>query len=353
MADVYALLLAGGRGSRFWPLSRKKLPKQCLHLDGDLTLLGQTFARLDGLVNAGNTLVLTGGDMEQPVRAALPGLPADSFLVEPSGRNTAPCIAWGGHEVGRRTNGEGIVVVLPADHRIGRPDAFRDSIRQAIRLAKETGDIVTLGIQPNRPETGYGYLELGESVQVEGVEARTVSKFCEKPDSKRAARWVQGKTHLWNAGIFVFRVDAFMRELATHLPATSTALDRLHQDGVTIADVWGQMDATSIDYGVMEKCERILTIPIDVDWSDLGDWEAVGQHLPEIAGGTGMAAGAVAKDASGCVVHAPGQVVALLGVTDLVVVSTKDAILVMPRERAQEARSIPDLLEQAGLSAHT
>ena len=181
MADVYALLLAGGRGSRFWPLSRKKLPKQCLHLDGDLTLLGQTFARSGSVVNAGNTLVLTGGDMEQPVRAALPGLPADSFLVEPSGRNTAPCIAWGGHEVGRRTNGEGIVVVLPADHRIGRPDAFRDSIRQAIRLAKETGDIVTLGIQPNRPETGYGYLELGESVQVEGVEARTVSKFVKSP----------------------------------------------------------------------------------------------------------------------------------------------------------------------------
>ena len=144
-----------------------------------------------------------------------------------------------------------------------------------------------------------------------------------------------------------------MRELAAHLPATHQALEKLKAGGCSIVDVWNQMDATSIDYGVMEKCKRILTIPIDADWSDLGDWEAVGQHLPSIPGGAGVAAGAVAKDASGCVVHAPKQVVALLGVHDLVVVSTDDAILVMPRERAQDARSIPDLLAQAGFSSLT
>jgi len=351
--NIYALVLAGGRGSRFWPLSRNARPKQCLALDGGESLLSKTVARVGPLVDPEHVLVLTGPAMETPVREALPQLKRDAFLVEPSARNTAPCIGWGAVEVARRGGEDAVVVVLPADHRIGDEERFRAALSAAADLAQSSGDIVTLGIRPTRPETGYGYLELGGAVAGAPMGARTVQKFCEKPAIERAREWSEDGEHLWNGGIFVFRVDAMLREFERHLSGTGAALRRLQSGSVGLPEVWEDLEATSIDYGVMERSDRILTIPIDVEWSDLGDWEAVGQHLPQIEGGRGLCAAALAQDASDCVVHAPGKVVALVGVHDLVVVSTGDAILVMPRARAQDARVIPGILEDLGLKKYT
>jgi mannose-1-phosphate guanylyltransferase len=351
--DVYALVLAGGRGSRFWPLSRQARPKQCLALDGDHSLLAQTLSRISALIPHERSLVLTGPQMEAPVRAALPALDAGNFLIEPSARNTAPCIAWGTLEVENRAGGSAIVVVLPADHRVGQEAEFRAALEAAVALARDSGDIVTLGVRPDRAETGYGYLELGPDVEEGPSGAREVRRFCEKPDRAHALEWLQHGQHLWNAGIFVFRVDAMLREIATHLPGSSAALGALRNGSRSLEEVWEELEATSIDYGLMEKCERILTIPLDVEWSDLGDWEAVGRHLPDTPGGKGVCEASVSIDSQGCVVHAPGKVVALVGVEDLIVVSTPDAILVMPRSQAQKARSIPAILEDMDLSGYT
>jgi len=291
--------------------------------------------------------------MEVPVRASLPDLDAGNFLIEPSARNTAPCIAWGTLEVESRANGSAVVVVLPADHRIGQGEKFRSALRSAIALARDSGAIVTLGVRPDRAETGYGYLELGTEVENGPPGARVVRRFCEKPDRARALEWLEKGQHLWNAGIFVFRVDAMLREMAAHLPGTGAALDALRSGSHSLEEIWDDLEATSIDYGLMEKCDRILTIPLDVEWSDLGDWEAVGQHLPDTPGGKGLCRASVSIDSSGCVVHAPGKVVALVGVEDLVIVSTPDAILVMPRSQAQKALSIPAILEDMDLSGYT
>ena len=344
--DLYAVILAGGRGTRFWPVSRRSRPKQCVSLSGGPTMLQETVARLAPLIPPERVLVLTGPDMAALVREQLSAVPADNVIVEPSPRNTAPCIALAAVEVERRGGAQAVLAVLPADHHIGDAGDLREVLAAARQAALATHALVTLGIEPRHPEPGYGYLEVGpERGRWGGRAFRQVSRFTEKPDRSTAQRWLAAGSHLWNAGMFLFTAEAIREAIGEHLPQTASAMAELARDPGALERVWPQMTATSIDYGIMERSSHILTVPCDPDWSDLGAWPALSDILPAVEGGAGVAHKVVSVDSKDCVVFAPGKTVALVGLEDCVVVDTDDAILIMARDRAQSLRDLLSRLD--------
>ena len=353
MEGLYALILAGGRGTRFWPVSRKSMPKQCIAIAGETPLLAQTIERLNLLIPPERILVATGADMEDAVRQAVPDIPSENILVEPWGRNTAPCIGWGLVEVGRRDS-NAVLVVCPSDHLIHDKHGLAEAIKSAALSAKTTNKIVTLGITPDRAETGFGYLELGPPVGEWGQNTvHTVAQFVEKPDPATAEKYLAGGKHLWNAGMFVFSVGAGRDAYRTHLPKTAEALERISRDPKAIQIEWGNLEATSIDYGIMERSRHILTIPLDVGWSDVGTWSAAGETMPDAPGGRGVAKAIVNRDSENCIIHAPGKTVAILGLEGIVVVDTPDALLVMSADRSQQVGDVVRQIEEMELDGVT
>lgn len=338
--DQFAVVLAGGRGTRFWPLSRRARPKQCLSLDGGPTLLQRTIARTG--LPAERILVVTGPDMLDAVREQVPGI---ALLVEPSPRNTAAAIAWAALEVERR-GGAGMFV-LPSDHLVADEEAFRASLGVAAKVAG-TGALVTLGVRPTRAETGFGWIEVVEGAGPD----HAVKGFVEKPPRDVAERLLASGRHLWNAGMFAWAPAAILAAVETHLPRTAAMIARL-RSGHTVDDVWALSDATSIDYGVLERAQGIRVLPVGFGWSDVGSWPALWEVLPAVEGGVAVADAVVAVRARGNVVHAPGKLVALLGVEDLVVVDTPDALLVAPRSEAQDVRLLLAEVERRGLLRQT
>ncbi len=343
--DFYAVVLAGGRGTRFWPLSRRSVPKQCLSIDGGPTLLQRTLART-GLPPE-RILVVTGPDMVEPVRAQIPGV---EVLVEPSPRNTAPAIAWATWEVARR--GGTACAILPSDHVIADEPAFRASLAHAVDVAA-TGALVTLGVRPTRAETGYGWIEPEDGPEPGRPDRtdRPVRRFVEKPPLETAERLLAGGRHLWNAGMFVWTPKALLDAVAQHLPGTAAMLAQLDA-GASVEEAWGLSDATSIDYGVLERARGIRVVPVDFGWSDVGSWPALLDVLPPGEGGVAVAEAVVARRAEGNIVHAAGKLVALLGVDDLIVVDTPDALLVARRSDAQEVRLLLEEVERRGLGRY-
>lgn len=343
MAGVVAVILAGGSGTRFWPLSRSARPKQCLSLDGGPSLLRRTVERVRGLVAEDALLVVTGRPMEAAVRAELPELTATQILVEPSGRNTAPSIAWAvarlAPEGPAAGAGEQVVIVLPSDHHIEDEAAFQAALRTAVEAAARLDGLVTLGLSPTRPETGFGYLELGGPVPgFAGASVRRVAAFREKPDALTAAAYLSGGAHLWNAGMFVFRSSVFWAELSAHLPRTAAALAGA---GPIMGEAqWLQTDAISVDYGVMERCQSIFTVPCAFGWSDVGSWAGAEGLLPVVEGGRGRAGCVRAVHSTGNVVWAPGRDLSLVGLHDTVVIDVGDAVLVMSKTEGEAMRQL-------------
>ena len=348
--DVFVLIIAGGRGTRFWPWSRRGLPKQCLSVNGETTLIRATVDRVLPIIPAERVLVVTSAEMAEPLRAELGMLPPENLLVEPEGRNTAPAVGWGVLEVGHRSHGRNaVMIVLPSDHLIREEDELRDLLLDCAEAARATNALVTIGLVPTRAETGYGYLEVGGALGSFGDRPfLRVSRFVEKPDAELAAQYVAGGEHLWNAGMFVFTVEAMRDAYRQHLPRTWTALEQLRAHPERLVELYNKMDRTSIDYGVMERHSHVLTVRGELGWSDVGSWEALAEILPPVSGGVGRAALVVSHDAQQNVVYAPGQTVALLGVEGLVVVQVGDVLMVCPRERAQDVRALTVALEQLG-----
>jgi mannose-1-phosphate guanylyltransferase len=337
------VVLAGGRGTRFWPLSRRARPKQCLSLDGGPTLLARAIAR-SGLPPA-RVLVVTSAEVADAVRAEAG---AAHVLVEPSGRGTAPAIAWAAREV--RARGGDRMVVLPADHVVSDETAFRRALGAAWTAA-DAGALVTLGIRPTRAETGFGWIE------PEGAAGGSlpVRRFLEKPPQEVAERLLAGGTALWNAGIFVWTLDALEAALAAWLPRTVAALDAVDA-GSPLAEAWCDLDAISIDHGVLERAApggRVAVVPVACGWSDVGAWSALAEVLPVGEGGVVRAEAVVALRAADNVVHAPGRLVALADVEGLVVVDTPDVLLVTTRASAQSVRALVEEVERRGWVRYT
>jgi mannose-1-phosphate guanylyltransferase len=351
--NLKVLIMAGGRGTRFWPLSRAARPKQCIALGGERSMIQQTVDRLSGLVAPECVLIATGRDMEQAVRAQLPQLPDENFLVEPRGRNTAPCIAWGAVEIARRWGGDAVMAVLPADHVVADEGSFRRVLAAAAEGASRTNSLVTIGIQPTRPETGYGYLKVGGELGRWGGEPfLRVRRFVEKPESETAQTFLESSEYLWNAGMFCWTVDAIRDAYREYLPGTWAAMEALAHRPDSIEELWERFDATSVDYGVMERSRGVLTVPADLGWSDVGAWTALHEVLPSGPGGTVVASDRVVLDAEDNVVHSPEKLVALLGVEGLVVVDTPDVLLVGRLDRAQDIRALNEELQRRGLERY-
>jgi mannose-1-phosphate guanylyltransferase len=348
-APLVAVIMAGGRGSRFWPRSRKRLPKQCVALGGGRTLIQATVDRLEGLVPPERILVVTGQDMAQAVVEQLPEVPRENVLVEPRGRNTAPCIAWAAVEIARRFGGETVMVVLPADHVIRDAPAFRAALAAGAQAARRTNGLFTLGIRPTRPETGFGYIHGGEALgDWEGRSFHHVRAFVEKPDVETAAAYVASGSYYWNAGMFVWTVDAIRDAFRAHMPATWGAMAKLEFDPGAFDSLWGAFEATSIDYGILEHAQNVYVLPTDFGWSDVGAWTALPEISEAVAGGWIEAADSVVIDAHENIVHAPNKLVALVGVEGLIVVDTEDALLITRREDAQRVREVIAKLESTG-----
>ncbi len=353
--DVFSVILAGGSGTRFWPASRAARPKQLLALGGgDDSLIARTVRRIEPLCCAEHTLIATGERLLEATRAALPWLPAASFLGEPIAKNTAPCIGWAA-AVARRRNPNAVVMVLPSDHHIGDEPAFRRALERALESARR-GVVTTIGIQPTRPETGYGYIEAGDDVS-EGV--RSVARFVEKPNIERAREYLASGRHFWNSGMFFFRAQDMLDALEQHAPAIAEGLSKIEQaaqfgaaaEAEAARAAFEAFPSISIDYAVMERAERLHVVPASFGWSDLGSWQSAWELSDRDVDDNAVPEGAVVVDARGnlaVVLSGRKKVVALVGVEGLCVVDTEDALLVMPRDRAQDVRQVVEVLKARG-----
>lgn len=342
---VQALILAGGSGTRFWPLSRKHRPKQLVALEGDRTLLRDTVERLQPLIPPESVWICTTRALAGEVRREVPEVPAAQILLEPQGRNTAPAIGWSVRsmpEAARR----GVVAVLPADHRFGDPAAFRDVLARAAAAVEREDAVMTLGVTPRRAETGYGYLELEPEAGPDGL--RRVRRFVEKPTAEKAEELVRSGRYLWNAGIFLFRGTTLLRLLERLQPELARGLEEIAVAPGRLDELYARLPSDSIDYAVMEKLEGISTLPLGGGWSDLGSWEALDEVLPHDEQGNAGRGDTLAIESEGNLLFSDAGTIAVLGVRDLVVVRTGDAVLVMPKERSQEVRKIVAALTARG-----
>jgi mannose-1-phosphate guanylyltransferase len=355
---IHPVIMAGGSGTRFWPLSRQSRPKQFLALAGESPLLAATVHRLPPLAKADRTWIVCGPAHARAARKLLPELPASNFIVEPCARNTAPCVGLAALHVAAREP-KGVMVMLPADHHVSRPADFREALAAAAALG-ETGAIATIGIRPARPETGYGYLEVGPrlAVRTRGkarLAAHKVARFVEKPDVVTAARYLADGGYLWNSGIFAFRADVILEEIRRAMPALGEKLGRIGEDlgtpryARTLKRVFPECPSISIDYGVMEKSDRIAVVPADFGWSDVGSFAALPEVRKADADGNVKEGEAMVFDGKNDVVlAAAGRPVAVIGLDDVIVVDAGDAVLVCRRDRAQDVRKAVDELKRRG-----
>jgi len=340
-----ALVLAGGSGTRFWPLSRRDRPKQLLSLEGERTLLRATVERLSPLVPPERVWISTTEALAEAVARDLPEISGERILREPAGRNTAPAIAWSLLLMGEEARA-GAIAVLPADHRIGDEAAFRAVLGTASSVAEQERRILALGVVPRWAETGFGYLELANDVAGPGG-LRRVTRFREKPDRATAESFVASGRHLWNAGMFVFRGDDFLLRLRELAPELGEGIDRLAAAPERLSEIYPSLPSISIDYAVMERLEELWTIPLECGWDDLGSWQALFEVLAPDADGNRLRGDIVALEARDNLLFADRGTIAVFGIEDLVVVKTGDAVLVVPRDRSQEVRRIVERLAGA------
>ncbi len=350
VGTIFPVIMAGGSGTRFWPLSRKARPKQFLPLTGAKTMIAETFDRVLGLAPISDSFVVCGALHAAPTARLLKGLPKANVLVEPEARNTAPAIALACAHVAHR-NPQGVMVVMPSDQHVADPKAFREALKAAIGVA-QGGQIVTLGIKPTRPETGYGYIQVGEAI---APPAHKVARFVEKPDLETAQRYLSSGDYFWNAGIFVFRVDVMLAAFAQLMPELSKALEALRATVGTakyskaLKKLFPKMPATSIDYGVAEKASNIAVVRADCGWSDVGSFSALPDLRPLDSQGNVVEGNAFVIDSVRCVVLASKRPLAVVGMKDVVVIDAGDAVLVLPKDKAQDVRKVVEALKAAKL----
>ena len=356
---VHAVILAGGRGTRFWPRSRTRTPKQLLNIVGKQTMLEQTVARLRPLIPPDRIWTVTNSEQSSALKKQLPTAARKRVLTEPVGRNTAAAIALAALHVRHAARGDALLAVLPADHYIANPERYRIIVRAALEVARRKGRMVVLGIPPTRPETGFGYIErMGDALDSKGFPVYAVRRFTEKPALSVAKVYAGSGDYHWNAGMFFWRASTFLENLDKHLPKTFAALESLGESiGKSSYDrklraIYPKLENISVDYAILEPATRqpgspsVFVIPAEIGWSDIGSWAAVYELLTKTPSDNILPRDAFTLDATGNLFWSPSKFVAAVGVNDLVVVETPDALLICPRERTQDVGKIVKWLEE-------
>ena len=349
MGLIKAVVLAGGSGTRLWPLSRKQLPKQFLRLQGEKTLLDDTIHRLVPLIEPEDVIVVTGE--EHAMGEAYNSLKPYQTILEPMGRNTAPAIAAAAACLQQQSgpDEDPIMIVLPADHIIKDQEAFQQALQQAIESAKQ-GHLVTFGIQPTRADTGFGYIK-AEVPAEDQLSDQKVIEFTEKPDQETASSYLETGGYYWNSGMFVWRASTIIKEIATHLPELNEIIEEirpklLSERYMLPTDLWQKMPSISIDYGVLEKSSKVRLVPCDIGWSDVGSWDAVHEISTQDSDNNALQGRVIAAECSNSLIYSNHRLIAAVGVEGLCVVETPDAVLITNRGETQRVREIVDQLKQ-------
>ena len=345
---IFGMIMAGGGGERFWPLSRRKKPKQLLDLTGRDVMLNEALHRLEGVCEKNRLFVVTNALQAESVKEVT-ALPAENVLTEPVGRNTAACIGYAALAL-KKKYGDGVMIVTPSDAYIRDEEEFARVLSLAAKTAEEENAIVTVGISPTYPATGYGYIrfERGEG------EVKKVLRFVEKPDLETAKEYLESKEYLWNSGMFVFKISFFLELFQKFLPKMYVGLQTIaeaigtEREEDVLNNVYPTLESVSVDYAIMEKTKDILVVEGNFGWSDLGSFEALSAVKTPDERGNLFFGDVAAIDTENCVIHSEKKTVAAIGVKDLIVVETEDALLICPKDRAQDVKKMVELLRSRG-----
>ncbi len=360
----YAVIMAGGVGTRFWPKGTVKHPKQFLKIgDGNYSMIQQTFKRLEGLVADDKVFVVTNVNYKNEVHKQLPKIPEENIICEPFGRNTAPCIGLAALFI-KQFDPEGNIIVLPADHIIKDVSEFQKILKCALKFSKDNGGIVTLGIKPTEPSTGYGYIQFDPDKKIDislngdeciDKEVYKVKTFAEKPDLQLAKMFLESGDFLWNSGMFIFRTDIILNEMKSSLPDMFESILSLEKHlfskdfNKELEDVYGQIKGISIDYGIMEKAENVYTIKSEFGWNDVGSWDEIYNINQKDENGNVMFGKAQALESKNSLVMSDAGFTALIGVEDLLVINTENGLLICKKSESQKVKEVVEYLKRKGL----
>jgi mannose-1-phosphate guanylyltransferase len=354
--NLYAVIMAGGSGTRFWPLSRRKTPKQLQAIVGDKPLIASTFDRLEGLIPPRNVLVITGPEQDEPTREALPDLPPGNVIAEPEGRDTSAAIALGAAILAKR-DPQAVMAVMPADHVIKPVGLFQATLAAACDVAQRTDYLLLFGIRPDRPATGYGYIHFGDTLERAAGDfpVRRVESFKEKPDERTAHEYVESEEYYWNSGIFVWRASRILAEIAEFLPGHAEGFRKIGdalgspKEAETIAEEYSKLKKISIDYAVLEKAKDVAVLEAGYQWDDVGSWLALERHYEPDERDNVIVGDALEIGSTGCIIRASGKrLIAAIDLTNILVVETEDAVLVCPKDRDQDVKKLVEELRKQG-----
>jgi mannose-1-phosphate guanylyltransferase len=344
-----ALIMAGGRGERFWPKSRKNLPKQFLSLTGDgKTMIQLTVERILPLVAMEDIYISTNSDYKSLVIEQLPHIPSENILCEPIGRNTAPCIGLGAVHISKKYD-DAIMLVLPSDHLIKYNSMFLSTLRDAAETARENTNLVTIGITPDYPETGYGYIKFNSAVC--NGRAFSVDRFVEKPSIEVAKEYLASEEYLWNSGMFVWKISSILKKIEHFLPDTYKGLMKIKEsigtddEALILSSEFTKFSSISIDYGIMEKSENIYTVPGSFGWDDVGSWLAVERIRKSNEYGNVVSGNVITIDSKECIIEADKKLIATIGIKDLIIVDTEDATLICDKASAGDIKKVLENLK--------
>ena len=353
--NLYSIIMAGGIGARFWPRSKKKSPKQLLKIVGEKTMIQETFSRLNGLVQPENILIVTNEIQKPGIMEQLPDVPPENIIVEPFGRNTAACIGLASVIIKKRSP-DAVTFVMPADHIIKDNGKFIDTLKTAAKFSFENDGLVTIGIRPTKPETGYGYIQIDEDASKNNV--FRVLTFAEKPNYSTAVNFINSGDFFWNSGMFIWKIDTILNEINRFMPDLYEGLTQIseHLDKPDfpnlLSQVYGQLKSVSIDYGIMEKSDRVFLVKGEFSWSDVGSWEAV-YDLSEKDKDGNVKVGTVYTDmVMDSYLYSPDKFTAVIGLDNIIVINTNNALLICKRDKAQDVKNIIDYLKLNKLDEH-
>lgn len=358
--NIFGVIMAGGHGTRFWPRSRRKRPKQLLDIISSEPMIKETIKRLNKVISADNIFVIANYEHRAELEKHIPEIPEDNLIFEPMPKNTATCIGMAAMLI-QKINPDGIMGIFPADHLITKEDAFNNLIGRAFELASQEDSLITFGMKPTYPETGYGYIKSGKIFQsINEFDFFTVDQFTEKPDRESAEYFVKSNEYFWNGGIFVWKASIILNSIEKHLPdlyskvmEVSKRIDKGEELGNILKDTYPSIEPISIDFGVLEHANNVLVVPSDVGWSDMGGWAALDSLIEQKGENDNISwSKHISIDTKECIIYSPKKLVATIGLEKLIIVETDDALLVSTKDRAQDVKLIVEKLKASGLEEY-